>query len=153
MLERVAAPLIGGVGLAYAKAQRRSLLRPQPRRVRPGQRVPFHSTNGSKTGRGLLDPERFTALLWPGAATPDTWIADRAGVTALVDDAAAVHDLAELPPAERAGLVAVFGRRPVVALVRPDGHLAELAPVSRPHPVVAFLATATVKAADQTLSG
>ncbi|MFD0206920.1 MULTISPECIES: FAD-dependent monooxygenase [Saccharothrix] len=156
MLEKVAAPLIGGVGLAYGKPQQRSLLRPQPKRVRPGQRVPFHSTNGPRIGRGLLDPERFTALLWPGAATPGAWAEDRAEVTALLDGTAAVCDLAGLPARERAGLVAVFGRRPVVALVRPDGHLAALAPVSRPQPVLSFLATATTarKAPDPaTLAG
>ena len=71
MLERVAAPLIGGVGLAYGKPQRRSLLRPQPRRVRPGRRVPFHSTTGPRTGRGLLDPERFTGRLRNNDEMPD----------------------------------------------------------------------------------
>ncbi|MFC4032364.1 FAD-dependent monooxygenase [Streptomyces polygonati] len=136
---RLAAPLISQVGLAYGEPQTRSLLRPQPRRARPGQRVPFYPPSSPATARPALDLSRHMVLLWPGRRVRADWGSVRAAVSGAVGGRAPVHDLAELPAGERRQLLATFGGRPVLAVVRPDGHLAELSPVSRPGAVADFL--------------
>jgi 2-polyprenyl-6-methoxyphenol hydroxylase-like FAD-dependent oxidoreductase len=139
LLDRLAAPLISQVGLAYGAPQSRPLVLPQRRRVVPGRRVPFCTPSTLDNGRPALDLERFTVLLWPGRRVPDDWRAGRERVVRLLADLALVHDLAELPVAERRALRPVFGSRPALAVVRPDGHLATLGSVSSPETVLEFL--------------
>lgn len=136
---RLAAPLISQVGLAYGEPQSRSLVRPQPRRVRVGQRVPFFPPSAPGSSRPPLDPIRHIVLLWPGRRVAGDRAGTLAAVRAAVGGRTPVHDLADLPGDERRTLLATFGPRPVLAVVRPDGHLAHLSPVSRPGAVADFL--------------
>jgi len=136
LMDRLAAPLISQVGLAYGKPQRRSLLRPQPKRARPGRRVPFFS---APTG-AVLDQDRHTVLLWPGKAVPRDWAAVVEHATASFGSLAAVRDLAS---EDRAALTSHFGGKPLALLVRPDGHLAATAPAGAFEPVLAHLKAVT----------
>lgn len=141
-MDRLAAPLISQVGLAYGTPQTRSLLRPQRRRARPGQRVPFYPASPVDAAAGprpALDPQRFTVLLWPGRRTPPDWGQLRDRAREQIGAQAEVHDLGQLSGAERRTLRPTFGSGPVLAVVRPDGHLALLTRVRQPDRVAGFL--------------
>jgi hypothetical protein len=140
LLRRLAAPLISQVGLAYGRSQSRPLVLPQRRRACPGHRVPFYPPSTLDGNRPALDLQRHTVLLWPGHAVSGNWPARRLAITRALGDHAVVRDLATMPATQRKPLRAVFGRRPVLALVRPDGHLAVLARVTEPDAVLRFLA-------------
>ena len=53
LLHRVASPVLSSVGLGYGRVQRRSLLRPLPRRAIPGQRLPVRRSRRTAPTPGV----------------------------------------------------------------------------------------------------
>lgn len=138
LMDQLAAPLLSGVGLTYG-SRRAPLLRPPARPAKVGQRVPLVAPPELESGRPALDLERHTALLWPGWRIPSNWDTVSASTRQLLSPHATVHDLAVLPGEERAVLRKSFGTRPVLAVVRPDGHLAAVFGARKIHKARFFL--------------
>ncbi|MBA0052617.1 hypothetical protein E0L36_17505 [Streptomyces sp. AJS327] len=131
-LRRVGAPLMSQIGLSYAERDEPLWRTPLHRRLAPGDRVPFFHTTRRDPGAPRLPRSGHLALLWPGATAGDDWPTRAARAARTLTPRVAVHDLAELGAEHRRTLLPGFGPEPVIALVRPDGHLDTLAPVHRP---------------------
>ncbi|GHE12637.1 FAD-dependent monooxygenase [Streptomyces alanosinicus] len=116
VLQRRLAPKIGQLDATYNPV-------PVSRgEVRPGDRVPVvlgerHQLGGRWAG---VSRDRWTVLMHAGRRRPDTWHRTKAAVCAAVGDLAEVLDA---PSQSHGPLVDALGTRPVVAVVRPDGHL------------------------------
>ncbi|MBW5486983.1 FAD-dependent monooxygenase [Streptomyces bambusae] len=138
-LRYVAAPLMSQTGLSYAPADEplwRATLR---RRARPGDRLPFFHRTRQYAGAPVLDQHHPVALLWPGHPPVAGWQATAGHAREVLGPRLPVHDLARLTRPGRAALAPLFGPRPLIALVRPDGHLAHLAPADRPQDCLGHL--------------
>jgi 2-polyprenyl-6-methoxyphenol hydroxylase-like FAD-dependent oxidoreductase len=124
LVQRVLAPLLGQLDVDYGAGRGR---------LRAGRRVPLFAADGSCT----LDRERYTVVLSPGRRVPRDWAATCDALRRRVGERAALVDLAALPTTEplRRG----FGRRAVIAAVRPDGHVGHAAEATRPEAIVQFL--------------
>ncbi|MFJ9777852.1 FAD-dependent oxidoreductase [Kitasatospora sp. NPDC101157] len=138
-LRKVAAPLMSQLGLSYAPLEGPLWRSQLKRRLTVGDRVPFFHASRSEPGSPVLDRSAHTALLWPGEGLPEDWTAVVERARAAFDGRTAVHDLARLTDDGRARLRAGFGPLPLIALVRPDGHLARLAPADRPQDCLSHL--------------
>lgn len=120
------------IGLGYAADDEPLWRSTLHRRARPGDRLPFFHRTRQHAGAPVLDQREHIALLWPGRRPAADWQTVADGARRVLADRLAVHDLARLSPSGRAATVPLFGRQPVIALVRPDGHLAHLAAAHRP---------------------
>ncbi|MFD8286775.1 FAD-dependent monooxygenase [Streptomyces lavendulae] len=132
LLRHVAAPLMSQIGLGYAADDEPLWRSALHRRARPGDRLPFFHRTRQHAGAPVLDQREHIALLWPGRRPAADWQTVADGARRVLADRLAVHDLARLSPSGRAATAPLFGRQPVIALVRPDGHLAHLAAAHRP---------------------
>ena len=137
LVQRALAPLLSQLDVDYGTPYDGRILR-RPRFGGLGQRVPVvvPSTAGGPDDGGrapaVLSPQEHTVLLWPGTRTPADWPATVARARAALGPGRPVADLAGLPIASVISLTEVLGREPLLATVRPDGHLAHAAPVSHP---------------------
>ncbi|MFF2655202.1 FAD-dependent oxidoreductase [Streptomyces sp. NPDC058045] len=138
-LAKVAAPLMSQTGLSYAPLDGPLWRSPLRRRAVPGDRLPFFHTSRPDPGAPLLEQSAHLAVLWPGEHPPPEWDTLVAEARGALDGRVTVHDLAALSPAGHRGLRHRFGPAPRLALVRPDGHLAHLAPAARPDETRAHL--------------
>ncbi|SEN90466.1 FAD-dependent monooxygenase [Actinacidiphila rubida] len=152
LLERVLVPLLAQTDVDYAESASDPLFRRIAHPARPGQRVPLFAApaggpadgaaepgDGGFGGVPPIDPYHYTVVLWPGRRTPADWSATAAGLLGRFTGQARVLDLGAVPAAAAPALRRAFGNRPVIATVRPDGHLAHLAPASAPERAQAFL--------------
>lgn len=140
VLQRVIAPLMSQVGLSYAPHEGPLWTLPLRIKARRGDRLPVFHGHGSGESAPVLDGGAHVALLWPGVRRGDTWPRHvSAAQNALTGRVACVHDLAALRGAHRRRFLRLFGVRPTMALVRPDGHLAYSAPADRPDLAAAYL--------------
>ena len=144
LLDRILVPLLAQTDGDYTESANDPLFRRIPYPVRPGQRVPLFAAAAGSDGAAPLDLLRHTIALWPGRSAPAQWPATARALRAEFDAvayAAVVADLADAvaPATER--LRRAFGDRPVIATVRPDGHLAHLAPVHDPSATLKYLAS------------
>ena len=151
LVQRALAPLLSQLDVDYGRPfDGRVLRRPRPGGV--GQRVPVvvpsldDHLEDAAHAPAVLAPQSHTVLLWPGSRTPPGWSADVARVRAALGPGRPVVDLAGLPTAPAGALAAVLGRGPLLATVRPDGHLAHVAPVDHPEQTAQALAALAPRA-------
>jgi 2-polyprenyl-6-methoxyphenol hydroxylase-like FAD-dependent oxidoreductase len=130
LVQRALARLLSQLDVDYGSRGplRRGLIRRGPWR---GQRVPPGATSLAEGG--------YTALLWPGRRVPRNWAGTSARLRAALGGQVAVRDLGERPPAAASRLRRLLGPASVVAIVRPDGHLAHVARVRDVDATVAFV--------------
>jgi 2-polyprenyl-6-methoxyphenol hydroxylase-like FAD-dependent oxidoreductase len=126
VLQRVLVPLLSQTDVHYGDADSSPImLRGRGHRLEPGRRVPLFPGPPLADGTPGLAPYRYTIACWPGRRAPRDWAAvTKAHHEAAGDDA--VLDLATVTGQAAAKLRRAFGTKPVVAVVRPDGHLALL---------------------------
>jgi 2-polyprenyl-6-methoxyphenol hydroxylase-like FAD-dependent oxidoreductase len=84
-----------------------------------------------------LDRDGYTVVLWPGRSVPSRWAAARARAQRQLDGQAPLIDLTGRH--HSAPLRRCFGDRARIAVLRPDGHIGHVSPVSRPREVATFL--------------
>jgi 2-polyprenyl-6-methoxyphenol hydroxylase-like FAD-dependent oxidoreductase len=84
-----------------------------------------------------LDRDRYTVVLWPGRQVPAGWPAKRAETQRRLGGRLRIVDLGALAPS--APLRRCFGHRARIVVLRPDGHVGHVSPISRPQEVAAFL--------------
>lgn len=128
LVQRVLAPLLSQLDVDYGDPGHRR----GPRRgtVRAGRRAPLFAGAADDplvADRPALDLQRYTVVLWPGRRVPRDWTDTCARVRRQVGERARVLDLAGTAPPAREQLRRAFGRRPVIAVMRPDGHVAQIA--------------------------
>ena len=153
LLQRVLVPLLAQADVDYSESVDDPLFRRIPHPARAGQRVPLFAPPVTIAGVPALDPYRYTVVLWPGRRTPADWAGVAAGLERRLGGQAAVLDFGGLDPAVARPLRRAFGSSPVVAVVRPDGHLAHRAAPTEPELTQAFLRrTAPAKSAVPVLS-
>ncbi|AJE81271.1 hypothetical protein SLNWT_0895 [Streptomyces albus] len=138
-LAKVAAPLMSQTGLSYAPLNGPLWRSPLRRRAVPGDRLPLFHASRLDPAAPLLEQGAHLAVVWPGDSRPPQWDALVARARTALAGRAGVHDLAALGAAGHRLLRGRFGSRPLLALVRPDGHLAHLAPADRPEESLAHL--------------
>jgi 2-polyprenyl-6-methoxyphenol hydroxylase-like FAD-dependent oxidoreductase len=127
VLQRVLVPLLSQTDVHYGDPDSSPImLRGRGRRLEPGRRVPLFSGPPLADGTPSLDPYRYTVACWPGRRTPRDWAAVTSAHRDAAGDGAVVLDLATVEGPAAAKLRHAFGARPVIAVVRPDGHLALL---------------------------
>ena len=144
VLRRVIAPLMSQIGLSYAPHKGRLWTSSLRIKARPGDRLPIFHGHGPRELAPVLDGGAHVALMWPGARAGDTWLRHvSTAENTLKGRVARVHDLAGLRGANRRRFTRLFGLRPTVALVRPDGHLAYSAPADQPDLAAAYLPNQT----------
>ncbi|MFE1381940.1 FAD-dependent monooxygenase [Streptomyces sp. NPDC058740] len=91
-------------------------------------------------GWPAIDRDRHTVLLWPGTRTPPAdWQGTRDLVRRELPEGTPVLDLSRAVPR---GLARALGRGPVVAVVRPDGHLLARVDPGRPQDITRLLTRA-----------
>ncbi|MFF4504915.1 FAD-dependent monooxygenase [Streptomyces sp. NPDC001401] len=139
LVQRILVPLLAQADVDYSESVSDPLFRRIPHPARVGQRVPLFAPPVQAGGVPALDPYRHTVVLWPGRRTPADWAALAAGLRRRFGDQVAVLDLGGVDPSAAKPLGRAFGNRPVIATVRPDGHLAHLAAVTAPEQTQAFL--------------
>lgn len=156
LLQRILVPLLAQTDVDYSESADDPLFRRIPHPARVGQRVPLFAPPATRAGVPALDPYRYTVVLWPGRRRPADWAGTVAAAERRVGGQATVLDLGAqegLDPAALRPLRRAFGDRPVLAVVRPDGHLAQRCAVSAPERAQAFLARmAPAKAAQPVLA-
>ncbi|MGP4113741.1 FAD-dependent monooxygenase [Streptomyces sp. 4N509B] len=128
VLQRILVPLLSQTDVHYGDHDSTPImLRDRNRRrLEPGRRVPLFAGPDLPDGTPALDLHRYTVVCWPGRRAPRGWGDTVARHRGRLAESAAVVDLAGLPRPAAAKLRRAFGRRPVVGVVRPDGHLAFL---------------------------
>lgn len=141
LLQNILVPLLAQSDVDYTETASDPLFRRIPHPARPGQRVPLFTGPGAAEPGGVpqIDPYRHTVVLWPGRRTPSDWQATVAGLRRRFAGQAPVLDLGEAPAAAARWLGRAFGGKPVIATVRPDGHLAHLAAVTAPEQTQSYL--------------
>ncbi|MFI9012123.1 FAD-dependent monooxygenase [Actinosynnema sp. NPDC053489] len=124
LLTRVLVPLLSQTDNDYGGAEPVPLPLRNLKPARVGERVPLFAHAEPVDDPAALDRDRHTVVVWPGRGVPANWAAAVAGVRAAVGDRLPVSDFAAVP--RTPALRKAFGRCPVVAVVRPDGHLSHL---------------------------
>lgn len=157
VLDRVMVPLLSQTDGNYGEPDTRPILTQGTGRTRVGQRLPLFASLDDEPG-GIwpaIDPYLYTVLLWPGERQPAGWSAAvESAHRRYSAQSASVLDLSGLRGRPRRRLLRLLGPDPVLATVRPDGHLAHLAPLSSPDAVERYLRSlapspAPVTAADR----
>ncbi|WP_020662505.1 FAD-dependent monooxygenase [Amycolatopsis benzoatilytica] len=133
-LQRTLAPLVAQTGVRYPAG---NVLRDTVRRnqIRPGERLPVLPVAGPLApevrvaGRTWtpVSADRPTVLLWPGHRVRPDWPALTGDVRSRLPEEIAVVE----PRYAEGPLSAALGRGPVAAVVRPDGHLHAVVPLTR----------------------
>ncbi|MGF1426762.1 FAD-dependent oxidoreductase [Kitasatospora sp. LaBMicrA B282] len=131
-LRAVAAPLMSQLALSHAPLDGPLWRVPLRRRPAVGDRVPLCHATRREPAEPLLDQAEHLALLWPGERCPADWRGTVDHARRTLADRVATHDLGTLGAAGRGRLRRSLGPDPLLALVRPDGHLAQLTAVDRP---------------------
>ncbi|GAB1692432.1 FAD-dependent monooxygenase [Krasilnikovia sp. M28-CT-15] len=137
LVQRSLTPLLSQLDGDYAPGDG-TPARWRRRPLHVGQRVPLFAPADADRPTSL-DRCVPTVVLWPGRRPPRDWGAVSDDMRRRVAGRSRVLDLADLSPAERARLRPVFGRRPVAAVVRPDGHVAHLSGPDDPASVLRHL--------------
>ncbi|MFC7331448.1 FAD-dependent monooxygenase [Marinactinospora rubrisoli] len=143
VVQRAIAPLLAQTTVRYPAADEAATGSARRRGTAvPGARLPVlpalaggapepagRSVTGTATaGWPEVAADSFTALLWHGRRTPPDWD----GVVRQVRAAAARSETPVLEvTAAHAPLAAALGGAPVIAVVRPDGHLLATVPADR----------------------
>jgi 2-polyprenyl-6-methoxyphenol hydroxylase-like FAD-dependent oxidoreductase len=142
VLQRVLVPLLSQTDIDYGDLDTTPIMLRNRNRgpARPGQRVPLFAPPALADGTPALDPYRMNVVCWPGRRTPTGWASTVDALRPRFAGQAGVLDLASVSGRAAATLRRAFGSRPVLAVVRPDGHLAHLAGVDSPDEVATFLA-------------
>ena len=141
VLQRVLVPLLCQTDIDYGDRNNKPLAwRGISRRVRPGQRVPLFAPPDLADGTPALDLYRFTVACWPGRRRSANWADIVAAYRQRLSGQTAVVDLAEVSGRPAARLSRVFGPRAVIAVIRPDGHLAHLTEAGSPEHAASLLA-------------
>ena len=141
VLQRVLVPLLCQTDVDYSDRDTKPIAwRGISRRAQPGQRVPLFAPPALADGTPSLDRYHFTVACWPGRRKPANWADIVAAHEEILGGKAAVADLARASGQAAAKLRRAFGSRPIIAVIRPDGHLAHLVPVSSPRRVATLLA-------------
>jgi 2-polyprenyl-6-methoxyphenol hydroxylase-like FAD-dependent oxidoreductase len=153
VLQRVLVPLLSQTDVDYGDMNTNPImLRSRSRGVaRPGRRVPLFAPPALDDGTPPLDLHRYTVVCWPGRRAPRGWPALIERQRDQLGQLAAVLDLASVSGAAAAKLRRAFGPRPALAVVRPDGHLAELVDMHASDAVSAALNGAAVPAPAKVL--
>jgi 2-polyprenyl-6-methoxyphenol hydroxylase-like FAD-dependent oxidoreductase len=141
LVQRLLTPLLTQLDVDYGAPYDGPILR-RGRPGRVGQRMPLvvASDAGVRVARqphsagamAVLDPMAHTVVLWPGRRTPGGWSRTVRRVRTALPAGVPVVDLGVVPHSLKPGLRTALGARPLVATIRPDGHLAHLAPISAP---------------------
>ncbi|MFL6113394.1 MAG: FAD-dependent monooxygenase [Catenulispora sp.] len=150
LLDKVLTPLLAQTDGDYTESPNDPLFRRIRYPVRPGQRVPLFAAGPTADGAPPLDLVRHTVALWPGRSVPAGWqetVRTARAELLAAEDRTVVVDLAEAAEPAVSRLRKAFGAKPVIATVRPDGHLAHLAPITEPAAAVRYLAGLTAEAA------
>ncbi|TCO62289.1 FAD-dependent monooxygenase [Actinocrispum wychmicini] len=135
LVQRVLVPLLSQTDVTYGEQITEPFIWRHPSPVRPGQRLPMFAS---------LDLATYTVLLWPGRRPSADWALVQAELARQFPDHVGIRDLASVPGPTQAILCRALGRRPAVAVARPDGHLSLLVPVERVDRAVSFIGSATV---------
>jgi 2-polyprenyl-6-methoxyphenol hydroxylase-like FAD-dependent oxidoreductase len=139
LLDRVLVPLLAQTDGDYTESPTDPLFRRIPHPARPGQRVPLFSPSPEPGSAPALDLFHHTVVLWPGRRVPADWEVTAQAVRRELGELATVLDLATAPQAFAAQGRRALGDHAVIAVVRPDGHLAHLAPTRQPELTAAYL--------------
>ncbi|WP_329582232.1 FAD-dependent monooxygenase [Kitasatospora sp. NBC_01250] len=136
VLQRVLVPLLSQTDTNYGDLDNRPLVLRRQGLAKPGERLPLFAGPALADGTPALDAYRHTVLLWPGrTATSADWAAQVGDARERFAGTAEVLDLGGLTGRAARKLRRHLGRNPVLALVRPDGHLLATAAVERPEPL------------------
>ena len=140
VLQRVLVPMLSQTDIDYSSDDTSPIMlrNTSSGPARSGQRVAVRAARAG--GRPPLDPYRFTVACWPGRRVPAGWGTIVTAHARQVAGQAAVLDLSAASGQAAARLRRAFGSRPVIAVVRPDGHLAHLAGTGSPGHVADLLA-------------
>ena len=144
LVQRVLAPLLSQLDVDYGLTAG-GPLRIRRQAAHPGQRVPAFAplpTDGAGSAWLALDRDRYTVLAWPGRLVAEDWGVTLARLRGRVLDRAAVLDGGIASGGAAAALRQIFGDSPLVAVVRPDGHLAHVTEVGRTDETLRFLRAA-----------
>lgn len=151
LLHRTVAPLMAQTNVAYRTGSTAGFPAGRRGRLRTGDRLPV--LPASPSGPPIADvrpaPNGLTVLHWRGAEGRPVSRLSRTGEAQIKSAATLVNVGGEAPWALRAAL----GRRPALVTVRPDGHVAHVAPASDSGVVAtcAILNTLTTPATDAAL--
>ncbi|MEV8443329.1 FAD-dependent monooxygenase [Actinosynnema sp. NPDC051121] len=127
VLQRVLVPLLSQTDVHYGDSDSTPImLRGRGDRLEPGRRVPLFAGPPLADGTPSLDLYRYTIACWPGRRAPRGWAEVVSAHRKAAGDDAAVLDLSTLTGPAATKLRRAFGSKPAIAIVRPDGHLAEL---------------------------
>jgi hypothetical protein len=141
VLQRVLVPLLSQTDIDYGDQDTTPIMvryrNSGP--ARPGRRVPLFAPPALDDGTPALDPYRLNIVCWPGRRAPADWAATVDTYRGRFSRQANVLDLAAVSGRAAAKLRRAFGNRPVVAVVRPDGHLAHRANADSPDEIATFL--------------
>jgi 2-polyprenyl-6-methoxyphenol hydroxylase-like FAD-dependent oxidoreductase len=149
-VQRFLTPLLTQLDVDYGAPHDGTVLR-RRRSGYVGRRMPLvvpSTPSGRATVRGrrpeggamaVLDPLTHTVIVWPGRRPRRTWSQIVERVRATLPAGVPVVDLGLVPRSQKAGLRAAMGVRPSVATIRPDGHLAHLAPIAAPEETARLL--------------
>ncbi|MFL6111646.1 MAG: hypothetical protein ACJ786_09880, partial [Catenulispora sp.] len=148
LVQRVLAPLLSQLDTDYGDTGD-GLVKLRPQAVHVGQRVPLFAPlpDGSGPQWPALDRDLHTVLAWPGRQAPGDWPATVADLERQFAGAATVLDGATASGDAALALRDLFGDAPVVAVVRPDGHLAHLGELAEADQALRFLQGITPLAA------
>ncbi|MCX4747733.1 FAD-dependent monooxygenase [Kitasatospora sp. NBC_01287] len=155
VLQRVLVPLLSQTDTNYGDLDNRPLVLRRQALAKPGERLPLFAGPALPDGTPALDAYRHTVLLWPGRTAPADWAAQVGEARGLFAGQAEVLDLGGLSGHAARKLRRHLGKEPVLALVRPDGHLVERAAVSHAERLryrLADLAPATTAGAAQPVT-
>ena len=135
LVQRVLAPLLSQLDVDYGEPDNGPVWRRRP--VHAGHRAPVFAP--------ALDRDAYTVLLWPGRNVARDWASTCADARRKLAGRAQIVDLAGVSTQASGALRRCFGSSPLIAAVRPDGHLAQLAGVHRPDEILRFLQAARIQ--------
>ncbi len=141
LVQRVLTPLLSQLDVDYGAPSERPIRFPT-RRPHPGLRVPLFPPPGAgpgAAGNPSLARDGYTVACWPGRKVPGNWDEACGTVARQLPDGVGFVDLAGLPAASAGGMRRAFGASPLIAVVRPDGHLGHVAGLENPDDTLSFL--------------
>ncbi len=153
VLQRVLVPLLSQTDTNYGQLDDRPLVLRTQRKAAIGERLPLFAGDALPDGTPALHPYHYTVLLWPGRGTSAGWQRQVSTLRPRFAQQVEVLDLGGLSSGAHRKLRKHLGGDAVLAVVRPDGHLAHLAPIGQPEETSRFIRSLAPSAAPFTDPG